>query len=148
MIRLVALACGILCGIGMGLSGLIDPSRVQGFLIPKGPWDPTLGLGLLGVVAVAWVVLLITRRALPPLLGGEAEAGAVAQGSRLLAGSALFGLGWGLAGYFPLAALVQLGAFAPGAFIFLASVLAGMILHDLATNKHRWPGAGGRRSGG
>jgi hypothetical protein len=134
MIRLFALACGLLCGIGMEISGLSNPSLLADFLLPAEARDITLGLGLLSALVTASIVLLVARNIGRPLLGGTMEKEAVLAAWKPLAGGLLFGLGWGLAGYFPLAALVALGLFAPGAAIFLASVLAGMILHDVAAN--------------
>ena len=57
---------------------------------------------------------------------------------KALFGGVLFGVGWGLSGYFPLAALVAIGLFAPGAAVFLASMLAGMVLYDIGANRGRF----------
>ena len=147
MIRLAALLCGMLCGAGVILSGLFQPALLQGFASPEKAWDMSLGLGLLSALCVAAIILALTRRLSRPLLGGAAEPIEEKRTGRTVAGGVLFGLGWGLSGYFPLAALVALGLFAPGAVIFLTSVLVGMILCDLVASGGR-PRIEGLRSRG
>ena len=137
MIRLAALFCGVLCGAGLILSGLFQPALLQGLFNPDGARDLTLGLGLLSALAAAALVLALTRRLARPLLGGQAEPLVDVSTGKAVAGGVLFGLGWGLSGFFPLAALVAIGLFAPGAAIFLASMLAGMLLHDIGANGGR-----------
>lgn len=132
MIRLAAMACGLLCGIGLVLSGLFLPSRLGDLLVPGPSWDPALGVGVLTAAAVAVGVGLLARRLRGPLLGGAFEPVEVGAGWKGVAGGVLFGTGWALSGYVPLTALVAAGTFAPGAVVFLAAVLGGMILHDLA----------------
>jgi uncharacterized membrane protein YedE/YeeE len=128
MIRLAALLCGLVCGAGVFLSGLFQPAVLSGAL---GVWALSLGAATLAALAVAALVLALSRPLNRPLLGGEAEPVAPAGTAKAVLGDLMFGFGWGLAGYFPLAALVALGVFAPGAAIFLVAVLVGMILHDL-----------------
>ena len=105
------------------------------------------GAATLAALVVAALVLALSRPLTRPLLGGEAEPVAPAGTAKVVLGDLMFGLGWGLAGYFPLAALVALGVFAPGAAIFLAAVLVGMILHDLVA-KGGMPRGEGRFSRG
>jgi uncharacterized membrane protein YedE/YeeE len=126
MIRLAALFCGLVCGAGVILSGLFHPADLSG-----SARGLSLGLTVLSALVVAALVLALTRPLRRPLLGGEAEPDTPARTPKAVLGDLLFGLGLGLAGYFPLAALVALGVFAPGAAIFLVAVLVGMILHDL-----------------
>ena len=138
MIRLAALFCGLLCGTGLMLSGLFQPTVLQGFLKPDGARDLTLGIGLLSVLVAGVLVLTLTHRLSRPLLGGQDETLVDAPTGKALLGGVLFGFGWGLSGYFPLAAIVATGLFAPGAAIFLASMLAGMFLHDIGANGGRF----------
>lgn len=138
MIRLAALFCGLLCGIGLMLSGLFQPTLLQGFLKPDGARDLTLGIGLLSVLVSGGLVIALTQRLSRPLLGGQGETLVDVPTGKALLGGILFGLGWGLSGYFPLAAIVAIGLFAPGAAIFLASVLVGMLLHDIGGNRGRF----------
>lgn len=143
MIRLVALACGLLCGAGIVISGLFDPALLQDFMLPQSDWSASLALGLSVAILVIGLVRVLSGNRDAPLLGGKMHVTFGATGWKPLAGGLLFGLGWGLAGYFPLTAMVAAGAFSPGAPIFLASVLAGMIVSDLLT-AGRKP-TGGRR---
>ena len=148
MIRLAALLCGLVCGAGVFLSGLFQPAVMSGSL---GVWALSIGAATLVALVVAALVLALsrplTRPLNRPLLGGEADPVAPAGTAKVVLGDLMFGLGWGLAGYFPLAALVALGVFAPGAAIFLAAVLVGMILHDLVA-KGGMPRGEGRFSRG
>jgi uncharacterized membrane protein YedE/YeeE len=137
MIRLAALFCGLLCGTGLMLSGLFQPTRLQGFLTPDGARDLTLGIGLLSVWGAGLLVVTLTHRLSRPCLGGQGETMVEAPTGKALLGGVLFGFGWGLSGYFPLAAIAAIGLFAPGAAIFLASMLVGMLLHDIGANGGR-----------
>lgn len=130
MIRLVALACGLLCGAGFVLSGLHDPALLHALLMPGTSWNLALGLGLLVALLTAALVVTLAGQHRAPLLGGQAEQGHGTQGWTPLVSALVFGFGWGLAGYFPLAALAAAGMFSPGAAVFLVSVLGGMILAD------------------
>ncbi|MCU0903410.1 MAG: YeeE/YedE family protein [Tabrizicola sp.] len=138
MIRLVALACGLLCGGGLILSGMADPARVQAFLRPGPGWDPSFGLAILAAIAVAFMGIRLHRRLGHALLPGpSAPAEAEAVDIRLVAGSLIFGLGWGLSGYSPGTALTAVGQFLGDGALFAASALVGMLLHDLTTARGR-----------
>jgi uncharacterized membrane protein YedE/YeeE len=136
MIRLIALACGLLCGVGMVLSGLFQPALLQqvsnGLPVPASALHAAVALA--SAAATALVVLVLASRLPRPVLGEALEPVDVVGGWQVLAGGVMFGVGWGLSGYFPLAAVVSMGLFAPGAAVFLAAVVAGMVLHDLAVN--------------
>ena len=138
MIRLAALACGLLCGIGLILSGMADPARVQAFLRPGPGWDPSFGLAILAAIAMVFLGLQLHRRLGRALLPGPAVP-AEAEGidARLIAGSLIFGLGWGLSGYSPGTALAAVGQFLGDGALFAASALVGMLLHDLTTTRGR-----------
>lgn len=125
----VALASGTIFGAGLALGGMTDPARVRGFLDLFGAWDPTLAFvmgGAVMVMALAWIVQRSMQR---PLF---AEAFALPDRSdltlRLIGGSALFGIGWGIAGLCPGPGFAALAIDAPAAAIFLAAMLAGMML--------------------
>lgn len=130
MIRaLVDVLIGALFAVGLVVSGMTQPGKVVGFLDVTGAWDPSLALVMMGALLVHGLVLWGTRGATTPALEQrfrEPPAGRV--DAPLVLGSALFGVGWGLAGYCPGPALV--GALAgPGALTFTASMLGGMALH-------------------
>lgn len=138
MIRLAALFCGVLCGTGVMLSGLFQPTLLQGLLTPDAARDLTLGIGLISVSCAGVLVVTLTHRLSRPLLGGQGETLVTQPTGKALLGGVLFGFGWGLCGFFPLAAIVAIGLFAPGAAIFLVSMLAGMFLHDIGANGGRF----------
>lgn len=97
-----ALASGALFGIGLAVSGMVDPLRVLGFLDVAGAWDPTLAFVMIGALMVAAPAYLILGRREVSVCGDPMQ---VPKGGRvdrrLLAGAAVFGAGWGLAGYCP-----------------------------------------------
>jgi len=127
---LVAFGLGFLFAVGLGVGGMLQPVRVQGFLDVFGRWDPTLAFVMAGAVvmstlSVRWAVRL--RRPLWAQTFRWPEAFAVDK--PLLAGAVLFGLGWGLSGLCPGPAIASLAALDPDLLVFVAAMLAGMWLH-------------------
>jgi uncharacterized protein len=129
---LPAFALGLLFGFGLCLSGMTQPPKVQGFLDIAGLWDPSLAFVMGGAVGVGMLAFFVSRRLGRSLLGEplsfSKESGVDAQ---LLIGSAIFGVGWGLAGVCPGPAIVNLGLFDAKAALFAAAMLAGMALEKL-----------------
>ena len=123
------LLSGTLFGAGLALGGMTDPARVRGFLDLFGAWDPTLAFvmgGAVIVMAIAWRVqphlarpLFAERFALPDRTDLT---------PKLVGGSALFGIGWGIAGLCPGPAVAALVLEPAGAALFVAALLAGMAL--------------------
>ena len=106
-----ALIAGVLFGAGLAVSGMADPQRVRGFLDLFGAWDPTLAFvmgGALIPMALAWRI----QKRMPSPMAAERFALPTARDldPRLIGGAALFGIGWGLAGFCPGPALAGLGA--------------------------------------
>lgn len=135
-----ALGIGMLFGVGLTISGMVRPLKVVGFLDVAGAWDPTLGFvmgGALAVTALAFPRIL--RRAGPLWADAFSLPTRRDLDTRLVAGSALFGVGWGLGGFCPGPALASLALGASGAWIFAAAMAAGMLLHRLV-----FESAGGR----
>ncbi|HMO30956.1 YeeE/YedE family protein [Enterovirga sp.] len=128
----VALLAGALFGFGLSLSGMADPARVLGFLNLAGPhWDPSLAFVLGGALIVALPGLALQRRMARPVLDRDFHLpDTKAVDGRLVAGSALFGLGWGLAGFCPGPAVSLVATGLPSVLLFVAAMAAGMILHD------------------
>ena len=130
---LPALFAGILLGGGLALSDMINPARVLAFLDLAGDWDAALAFVMAGAVAVAALGYVAARRMKRPLLAGRffIPENRVLEG-RLVLGSALFGIGWGLVGLCPGPAVAALvfGLWQP--WVFFAAMLAGMLLHRLA----------------
>ncbi len=129
---LVALIAGTVFGFGLALSGMIDPARVTGFLnLAGGHWDPSLIFVLGGAVAVAIPGVALARHLTRPAFDDRFHMpGRAAVDRRLVAGSAIFGIGWGLAGFCPGPALAALSTGALPVAVFVAAMAAGMILHD------------------
>jgi len=119
------LLAGFLFAIGLAVSGMTLPSKVTGFLDITGAWDPSLAYVMGGAVAVYAVAYQLRRRRRRPLFAPTfADAPASPVDARLLVGSALFGVGWGLAGYCPGPALVSLATGSTHAIVFCVAMVA------------------------
>lgn len=128
---LTALVSGAIFGIGLSLSGMLDPVRVRGFLDVAGDWDASLAFVLGGAVAVAMVGMLVRRRLRNPAFGDVFHLPAtVPVDTRLILGSAIFGIGWGLAGLCPGPALAALSLGLAPVALFVVAMLVGMTIHD------------------
>jgi len=135
---LLGLALGALFGLGLALAGMTDPAVVLGFLDPLGAWNPALAFVMAAALAVTALGFALARRRGRPLLAAELRwPTATALDGRLLGGAALFGLGWGLAGYCPGPALASLAAGQSGTLVFVAAMLAGMLLVRLLDRPRR-----------
>lgn len=132
---LVNLFAGALFGLGLAVSGMANPQKVVAFLDVAGDWDPTLAFVMGGALLVAFPAFrLIFRRKRPILADGFELPTKSAVDARLLGGSVLFGVGWGLSGLCPGPAVVALvpalaaGLVAP-VLAFFAAMIAGMALY-------------------
>lgn len=124
---LSALITGLVFGFGLLLSGMANPAKVLGFLDIAGAWDPSLVLVMAAAVSVGLVAFSLAGRRTQSLLGEEMRlppSGRIDR--RLLAGAAVFGVGWGLAGFCPGPALVGLGMGLAPVAVFVAAMLGGM----------------------
>lgn len=127
--RIVPPVAGLLFGAGLALSGMTNPVRVQAFLDVAGPWDPTLGFVMGGALAVTIVGPLVLQRA---GFGVARPTGPQAPiDGRLVIGSALFGVGWGAAGFCPGPALADLASGDVRVALFVGAMVAGMLLYRL-----------------
>jgi uncharacterized membrane protein YedE/YeeE len=125
----LGLLLGALFGFGLALSGMTDPAVVLGFLDPLGDWNPALAFVMGGALVVTFVFFRLARRQSGPFAAARFHwPTATAVDARLLGGAALFGLGWGLAGYCPGPALASLSAGHSGTLVFLGAMLAGMAI--------------------
>lgn len=123
---LAALLSGTVFGLGLGVAQMIDPLKVLGFLDLAGAWDPSLLFVLGAAVAVAAAGFALLRRRPGPVLGGTFHPpSSTAIDARLVAGSVLFGAGWGLGGYCPGPAIASLGFANPEALWFVPALLLG-----------------------
>ena len=131
MANLTALLSGLLFGLGLIASGMANPAKVQGFLDISRAWDPSLAFVMGGAIAVASLAFALARRRERAWSGALFEwPASVGIDTRLLCGGALFGIGWGLAGFCPGPALVAMSSGMTEAWIFGAAMIAGMVLHD------------------
>lgn len=130
-VGLAAFAAGVIFALGLGISGMTQPSKVIGFLDLAGRWDPSLALVMVGAIAVHAAAVRLIRRRPRPLLGERFDVPSRADvDARLLAGAAVFGIGWGLAGYCPGPAVTSTVSGLAAPLIFTASMLAGMLAFD------------------
>lgn len=124
---IAAAAVGLIFGLGLVISGMADPAKVQNFLDVAGAWDPSLAFVMAGAIAVALPGYWLVRRRTRPLLGGSFAAPATsAIDTRLVAGAAIFGVGWGLAGFCPGPAVASLALGASGTLAFVPAMLIGI----------------------
>ena len=129
---LAGLAAGTPFGAGLGLSGMTDPAVVLGFLDVTGDWNPTLAFVTAGALAVTFVGYRLAWRRPAPLWGARFELPtATLVDARLLSGAALFGVGWGIAGWCPGPAIASLSAATTPLLVFLAAMLAGLAVARL-----------------
>ena len=132
MNALFSLLAGLVFGIGLIVSGMSNPAKVLGFLDLAGKWDPSLALVMGGAVAVGLAAYALAKRRQTTWLGLPMQIpGATHIDRRLVIGSLLFGVGWGLAGICPGPALVLVGAGVAKGIIFAAAMLAGMGLFEV-----------------
>ena len=125
---------------------MVDPARVLGFLDLFGYWDPTLAFVLAGAVAVSGLGTLVRLRMQRPLFEECFDLPASRQiDTRLLSGAAIFGIGWGLAGFCPGPALADLSLGLPAVLVFVGAMLVGMWIHRLTTRPSPVPGAAALR---
>lgn len=132
MHALSAFAVGLIFGIGLIIAGMTDPSKIIGFLNLAGPWDPSLALVMGGAVAVGFLAFAFARRRTRAFLGGAMHLPTARRiDRRLVLGSVVFGIGWGLAGYCPGPAVVSVGMGQDKAIVFVLAMLAGMGIYEL-----------------
>lgn len=131
MTTLFSFFAGLVFGAGLIVSGMTNPAKVLGFLDLAGRWDPSLALVMAGAIAVGLVAFSIARRRNTTWLGLPLLIPVATHiDRRLVIGSALFGVGWGLAGICPGPALVLVVAGGAKGLIFFAAMLAGMGLFE------------------
>ena len=131
-----ALLSGLLFGLGLAVSGMTDPDKVLDFLDITGQWDPTLALVMAAALAVSTPGFAWARRRQRSFTGEPLPAlPPQSLTARLLLGSALFGIGWGIAGYCPGPALANLARGSGEALLFVTAMLAGSQLARLADTR-------------
>jgi uncharacterized protein len=143
---LTSLLSGLVFGLGLIVSGMANPAKVLGFLDLAGAWDPSLALVMAGAVGVGFFAFWVAKRRTLSLMGAEMKLSTSTRiDKRLVAGGTLFGVGWGMAGFCPGPGLVALGMGESKALVFVAAMLAGMLVFELmekrrcATEMHALP---------
>jgi hypothetical protein len=137
-----AFAVGLLFGLGLLVSGMANPAKVLAFLDVTGRWDPSLALVMAGAVAVSAAGYLIARGRRKPLLAPRLEIPTRRDlDLRLIAGAAIFGVGWGLAGLCPGPALTILTVVPAQAATFVVAMVVGMLLFRLVPSAASKPSA-------
>jgi uncharacterized membrane protein YedE/YeeE len=127
-----ALLAGLIFGIGLIISGMANPAKVLGFLDLSGNWDPSLAFVMVGAILVGTVAFALARRRQRSMLGAPIQLPEAKHiDRRLIAGSLVFGTGWGLAGFCPGPALVVAGGGQPSAWLFVVSMLIGMWIFSI-----------------
>ena len=138
MLVLTSLLAGLVFGLGLIVSGMANPSKVLGFLDLAGHWDPSLAFVMAGAIAVGAVAFFVARKRTVSLLGAEMKLPVARHiDRRLVVGSALFGIGWGIAGFCPGPGFVALGMGETKAVVFVAAMLAGMAVFELLEHRKR-----------
>jgi uncharacterized membrane protein YedE/YeeE len=140
MAILLQFAVGPIFGLGLLLSGMSDPAKVLNFLdfagIGSGSWDPSLAFVMAGAIAVTVIGYRLVLRRDRPLFGETFHLPTQQElDLRILSGPAIFGVGWGLAGFCPGPALTALGFGTSAAMIFVAAMAAGMLLARWLANR-------------
>jgi len=126
---LIPIISGLIFGAGLALSGMTNPMRVQGFLDVAGRWDPTLAFVMGGALSVT-ILGPFALRPFKALASVSAVKGPQAPvDASLVAGSALFGIGWGAAGFCPGPSIANLATGDPRVLLFVAAMAAGILLH-------------------
>lgn len=127
---IVNVVAGLLFGLGLLISGLVDPAKVQNFLDLFGAWDPSLAFVMAGAVATTFLGYRIAWRRPAPLLAPQFRlpAGTAVIDRPLMLGAAIFGIGWGLTGFCPGPAIVSIPLLASGTLVFVPAMLAGIFI--------------------
>lgn len=132
---LASFVSGLIFSIGLTVSGMVDPSKVKGFLDLFGKWDVSLAFVMVGAIGFNLIFLNKIKKGLPLFdkkfyLPAKNEID-----SRLIVGSALFGVGWGLVGICPGPGFVNLVTLDKNILLFMGSMTMGMLIHKFVFNR-------------
>lgn len=138
MTLIASLLSGLVFGLGLIVSGMANPAKVLGFLDIAGAWDPSLAFVMVGAISVGLPAFAVARQRTVSFLGTDMKLpGQRHIDRRLVAGSMLFGIGWGVAGFCPGPALVALGTRTPKALVFVVAMIVGMAVFELLERRRR-----------
>ncbi len=134
--NLVALLAGVLFGLGLAVSQMINPNKVLTFLDITGDWDPSLAFVMMGALAVSILSFrLILKRPQPLFETSFHVSKQTVVNKPLIIGAALFGMGWGMTGYCPGPAVASLGLFSLEGALMVVSIYAGFFSHRWLANR-------------
>ena len=135
MLRLVlSLIAGVIFGLGLVIGGMADPAKVQNFLDVAGTFDPSLAFVMGGAVVVTFIGYRLAFRERSPVFAERFQLPTAKDlDARIVIGSALFGIGWGLSGFCPGPAVTSLPLLAKGTLIFVPAMLVGIGLARFVT---------------
>ncbi|MCV4272265.1 YeeE/YedE family protein [Pseudomonas capsici] len=134
----IALLAGVLFGIGLLLAGMTNPAKVLGFLDLAGQWDPSLAFVMLGAIAAAFLPFRWAGKRSQSLLGAPMQLPTSRTlDKRLIGGSLLFGIGWGIAGLCPGPSVALLLTLQWQPLVFMLSMLAGMLIFQALENRSK-----------
>jgi len=132
MIAFTSLLAGLVFGLGLIVSGMANPAKVLGFLDLAGGWDPSLAFVMAGAIAVGFIAFFVANKRTVSYIGVKMKLPTAQHiDRRLVGGSTLFGIGWGIAGFCPGPGLVALGMGEAKALLFVAAMLVGMVVFEL-----------------
>ena len=133
-----SLLCGLVFGLGLIVSGMADPAKVLGFLDIGGAWDPSLAFVMAGAIAVGSLAFAVASKRTLSFLGATMKLPQSRDiDRRLVIGSVVFGIGWGVAGFCPGPGLVALGMGEFKALIFVVAMLVGMVVFELLERRRQ-----------
>ena len=145
MRSLASLLCGFVFGWGLFISGMIRPEKILSFLdilaIPSGNWDPSLAVVMVAALIVTGVGFALARRRTPAFESQNQWPAQTLIDRPLIAGAALFGIGWGLVGLCPGPAIENLASLSPAVVVFVVAMAAGTLAHDHLYARRLAPGA-------
>ena len=131
-----AFIVGIIFSIGLSISGMTQPSKVIGFLNLNRNWDPSLAFVMIGALAVHILAYMVKKKMTKPVISSEWNVPSKSEITpQLILGSAIFGVGWGLAGYCPGPAIARLSTFEVNVVVFIIMLLFGMKIYQLFETK-------------
>jgi len=138
MYILTSLLAGLVFGLGLIVSGMSNPAVILGFLDITGRWNPSLGLVMVGGIAIGSIAFAAAKKRTTSLLGQAMKMPTARQiDRRLIGGSILFGIGWGIAGFCPGPVLVATGMGEVKALGFVVAMLVGMGIFELMERRVR-----------
>ena len=133
--KILSLSCGVIFGVGLVISGMTNPEKVIGFLSITHDWDASLIFVMGGAILVTTPIFFLLKYQVKSLLSARITLTEIKNVDRkLVLGSAFFGVGWGLVGLCPGPAISSIAFFEPITFIFLVSMIAGILFNKYIAN--------------